>query len=193
MNKELFLSQALIKFENLGELVETLDEYIELHTAAIAKYGDKLGGLLRAPGSNTKSHYESEYQKDEQSSQSFEQSPVNGRKDGKRRENMDSEGWLVLEADDYALKLASGNASSLSAKQSASMFKIVESLKERVALLQAAQKVINTLPAEGFKQDQAFVAVFRDGVPRQIIPTFEESTQKRKFRYSENFEIRVLA
>ena len=181
------LSQSLIKFENLNELIQTLEDYIEMHNSAIARYGDTLGGLLRSPSSNRKVLF------DQGSDQELvQQPPVNARNSKKRQDNLDGEGWLVLEAEDYVLKLASGNAASISSKQSATMFKIVEALKAKVVLLQSAQKVISSLPAEGFKPDQAFVTFFRDGVPRQIIPIDEPVIQKRRFRYSEGFQIRVL-
>ena len=41
------LDQSLIPFEDLDDLLKTLDEYMELHQDALQRYGDRLGGLLR--------------------------------------------------------------------------------------------------------------------------------------------------
>ena len=41
------LDQSIIVFEDLNDLLKTLDEYIELHQDALQRYGDRLGNLLR--------------------------------------------------------------------------------------------------------------------------------------------------
>jgi hypothetical protein len=193
MNKDLYLSPSLVAFQDLSELLSTVDEYIEAHSAAIANYEDRLGVVLRGASSETR-----------QGSRPFEQAevPIDLQNGGDPQPKMDKrkrpssegreEGWLVLEADETNLKVATGNSSSTAQKQTEALFKIIESLKARLASLDKARKLISSLPGQGFKPNQKIAVMFRDGIPRQIIPMNEIARPKRKFKYSEVFDIQVL-
>ena len=196
MNKELYVSPALVTFENFSELLETLDEYIDAHSKTIARYEDKLGVLLRsANGGDSKQGMMRFDQEDStanvENSQAQEVQPSQ-----KRRRSPSSEGgeqgWLVLEADETSIRVASGSASSTNGKQIEALFKIIESLKAKLASLQVSRKLVSDLPSQGFSQDQKIVVMFRDGLPRQIIPSYEVTRVVKKFRYSEQFDIQVL-
>src|SRR5579875_1939979 len=47
MRHELGISPAIIVFENLSDMLSTLEEYAEFHNRAIERYRDRLGLLLR--------------------------------------------------------------------------------------------------------------------------------------------------
>ena len=150
----------MITFESLSDLLSALDEYIEYHNLFIAKYGDRLGGLLRGGTEDVTPSREDEH------------------------------GWYLLESEEFTIKVA--NSISLPAAESSQLFKIVDALKARVASLEAARVLLGELPSQGFRPDQRYIVMFKDGLPKQVIPTNESYQQQRKFRYSEHFELNVL-
>jgi len=193
MNSDLLLSPSLVSFEDFSELMETVEESIQLHTKAIAKYEDKLGVLLRGSGESKQG------MNFDRASQmpSLDNGDVQQPKSDKKRRASSADqsdvGWLVLEAEETSVKVATGSAASTTGKQVEALFKIIESLKAKLASLERVRKLISDLPAQGFKPNQSIVVMFRDGIPRQIIPANEVARAYKKFRYSEQFDAQVLA
>lgn len=196
MNSDLLLSPSLVSFEDFSELMETVDESIQIHTKAIAKYEDKLGVLLRGSGESKQG------MNFDRGSQTPNLDNGNGgesqqpKSDKKRRASSADQsdlGWLVLEAEETSVKVATGSVASTTGKQVEALFKIIESLKAKLASLERVRKLISDLPAQGFKPNQSIVVMFRDGIPRQIIPSNEAARAYKKFRYSEQFDAQVLA
>jgi hypothetical protein len=185
MNKDLYLSPSLVTFEDFSSLLEEVDDLIDNHNKAIAKYEDKLGVLLRGVGTQTKRGMTA-FDQDENMAGVEEEDSRGGKGSGE-------EGWLVLESDDSNLKVATGSANSARRKQTEALFKIIESLKARLVSIQKARKLISGLPSQGFNPNQKIVVMFRDGIPRQIIPSYESTKAMRKFKYSEVFDIQALA
>jgi hypothetical protein len=198
MNTDLLLSPSLVSFEDLSGLIETVDESIQLHSKAIAKYEDRLGVLLRGSGdSNHGINFDHDAKMPSVDNGSDEeiQQPKSDRKrrGGASSANAGETGWLVLEAEETSVKVATGSLASTSGKQVESLFKIIESLKAKLASLERIRKLISELPGQGFRANQSIVVMFRDGIPRQIIPANEVARAYKKFRYSEQFDVQVLA
>jgi hypothetical protein len=197
MNTDLLLSPSLISFEDFSELMETVDESIQIHTKAIAKYEDKLGVLLRGTG-DSKQGMNFDHGSQMPSLENTNGGDIQQPKSDKKRRASSSDGseagWLVLEAEETSVKVATGGVASTSGKQVEALFKIIESLKAKLASLERVRKLISDLPAQGFKPNQNIVVMFRDGIPRQIIPSNEAAARAyKKFRYSEQFDAQVLA
>jgi hypothetical protein len=177
LKRELGLSAALLTFEDLDDLLETLTDRIEAHSQAIAGYGDLLGTLLRGNNSSNPDGSGIPDPSDTEMQQSRKRS---GGVEG---------GWLTNDEEEYSLKVAVTNTSS---KEASSLFKIVESLKSKLVMLQAAHKFLSDLPSQGIKPDQRFHVIFREGVPREVIPTNVSAVTGKKFKYAGSFELKVL-
>jgi hypothetical protein len=184
MNKDLYLSPSLVTFEDFRSLLDEVDDLIDAHKDSIAKYEDRLGVLLRGVGSKAKSGM-SAFDQDSEMTSSFEEEEGRG--------TASQQGWLVLEDEDTNLKIATGSANAAKGKQTEALFKIIESLKARLASMQKVRKLVGDLPAKGFNPNQKIVVLFREGIPKQIIPSYEVSRAVRKFKYAEQFDIQVLA
>lgn len=183
MNKDLYLSPSLVTFADFSNLLGEVDNHIDAHKIAIAKYEDMLGVLLRGSGPDTKRGMTA-FDQDTAMASAMEEEDA--------RNNGSEEGWLILETEETNLKVATGSASSTRGKQTEALFKIIESLKARLVSLQKVRKLISELPGQGFNPNQKIVVMFRDGIPRQIIPSYESSKAAKKFKYSEQFDIQVL-
>jgi hypothetical protein len=186
MNKDLYLSPSLVKFEDFSSLLSEVDDLIDIHKDSIARYEDKLGVMLRGVGSENKRGM-SAFDQDSEAGSSVDEEDVPVRGAGSEQ------GWLVLENEETNLKVATGSANSARGKQTEALFKIIESLKARLVSLQKVRKLISELPGKGFNPNQKIVVMFREGIPRQIIPSYEASKALKKFKYSEQFDIQVLA
>jgi hypothetical protein len=183
MQKDLYLSPSIVTFDDFNGLLGEVDDYIDAHKNAIAKYEDKLGVLLRGAGSEAKKRGMSAFDQDYSMNTMDEEDLQSGSSE---------QGWLVLESEETNLKVATGSASSTRGKQTAALFKIIESLKARLVALQRVRKLISELPSQGFNPNQKIVVMFREGIPRQIIPSYETSRAAKKFKYSDQFNIQVL-
>lgn len=187
LRKELGLSHAVLVFENLNELLQTMDEYADLHSKTVARYDDRLGQLLRGQG----------VQRDQtaMSSSLDAVDPEDSKKDkkqkGDKKREGEERGWTTLGTEEFSIKISNGNA-SITSNEVSVLFKIVESLKAKIAMINTARKMLSELPTQGFRGDQRLRVVFRDGIPKQIIPTNEMADQQRKFRYVEQFQIMPL-
>ncbi|MDG6998266.1 MAG: hypothetical protein JRN15_04035 [Nitrososphaerota archaeon] len=184
LRKELGLSQSVLVFKNLNDLLGTLDEYAELHSNAVAMYDDRLGHLLRNSGLQ---------------GEKFAGSPdmidSDDKKDKKqkvdKKKELEERGWLTLGSEEFAIKIATSSA-SLASNEVSALFRVVEQLKAKVVMINSARKLLSELPSKGFRADQKIRVVFRDGLPKQVIPTNEMEDQQPKFRYSEQFQIMPL-
>ena len=182
LRTELGLSHSVLVFKNLNDLLATLDEYAELHSHAVANYDDRLGHLLRDQGikgenlSALKEPLEPEDQKKDK------------KQKGDKKKESEERGWFTLGSDEFAIKI--GNSSLLAASNEiSSLFRVVELLKAKIVMINSARKILSELPSKGFRGDQKLRVVFRDGLPKQIIPTNEMEDQQAKFRYEEQFQI----
>lgn len=182
LRTELGLSHSVLVFKNLNDLLATLDEYAELHSHAVANYDDRLGHLLRDQGikgenlSALKEPLEAEDQKKDK------------KQKGDKKKETEERGWFTLGSDEFAIKI--GNSSLLAASNEiSSLFRVVELLKAKIVMINSARKLLSELPSKGFRGDQKLRVVFRDGLPKQIIPTNEMEDQQTKFRYEEQFQI----
>lgn len=207
MKEDFFLSPALVTFEDFAEFLTALDQLIDSHSKAIAKYEDKLGVLLRGSEAESRGGMHFDQQQQDHLSlsnvDSAQQQPdpvVQGRgesnakkKKGSPSQDASEQGWLVLEAEETSVKVASGNAASVTGKHVEALFKVIESLKAKLASLERIRKLVSDLPAQGFKANQRIIVMVRDGLPRQIIPSYEVVRAQKKFAYSEEFDIQALA
>lgn|SRR5487761_89805 len=184
MRKELAISPVILAFDNLDELLSNIDEEIELHKKVLARYGDRLGVLLRNKG-GAESLQTSAAQDRMESDRT---QPKN-----KKRGDTEDGGWMSFESEEYTLKVATTSLNSPpSSYEVAQLFKVAEALKTKVAALEISKRFLNDFPSKGFRADQRFFVVFREGIPRQIIPTNESREQMKRFRYSDQFETAVL-
>lgn len=195
MNKDLLLSPSLVSFQDFSELMETVDESIQTHSKAIAKYEDRLGVLLRGSGGESKQglNFDQSQIPNMDNDSGVEIQPKSDKKRKASSSDGSELGWLVLESEETSVKVATGSVASITGKQVEALFKIIESLKAKLASLERVRKLISDLPAQGFKPNQSIVVMFRDGIPRQIIPSNEAARAYKKFRYSEQFDTQVLA
>ena len=178
LRKELGLSHSVLVFKNLDDLLATLDEYVELHSNAVAKYDDRLGFLLRSSGA--------EGDQNLASAQSIERDDK--KQKGDKRRDPEDRNWVTLGTDEYAIKIAA-NFTAVASNEISALFRVVELLKAKILMINSARKLLAELPSKGFRADQKIRVVFRDGVPRQVIPTNEMEDQQQKFHYSEQFQI----
>lgn len=190
MRKELSLPYSIISFENLKELISNMEEYIDLHQNIAEKYGDRLGYLLRRSGSSGDAFMQTSPQTDTQSD-SDEKPKAAGFMGGKKR-TLDERGWVVLGTDEFTIRVATGTGNSLTSSEISVLFKIVEQLKAKIASLQLALRLLSELPTKGFRADQRLLVVFKDGLPKQVIPTGETSAEQKRFRYLEQFQTTIL-
>lgn len=184
----------MISFESLEDLLGTIDEYIELHTKTSERYGDRLGNLLRSTGGAGEDSMQTAAQIDSDSDPRKSNGFMGGRKDKRQGDSgrQDESGWVSLGTEEYSVKVASGLGNSVTSSEVSVLFKIVEQLKMKLAGLQSARKILADLPSQGFRADQRLLVVFKDGLPRQVIPTNEISAQQKRFKYADQFRATVL-
>lgn len=193
INKDFFLSPSLVTFEDFNEVIAAVDQLIDSHSKAIAKYEDSLGVLLR--GSEGDSRSGMHFDQDMALSKLDIGQENQGKNEKKKKSSPDAgeQGWLILESEETSVKVASGNVTSVTGKHVEALFKVIESLKAKLASLERIRKLISDLPAQGFKPNQRIIVMMRDGLPRQIIPSYEAVKAQKKFVFSEQFDIQVLA
>ncbi len=193
MRKELGISPCVIMFENHADLQKTIDEYTEYQRHMVEKYRDRLGVLLRQAGmpAISQSLQSSSQGSDQPSANELSQEQLQQIKKKEAKKQSDEKGWIVLEADDCSIKIAASSASRASGEVSV-LFKIVEALNAKVQGLKISSKIIAELPSRGIKPDQRFLVVFKDGLPKQIIPTNETYASQAKFKYVDQFELTPL-
>ena len=177
------LGQSLIVFEDLNDLQRTLDEYVDLYKDALQRYGDRLGNLLRLSGGTS----------EQVSGGSPQQTQT---KDGsQKRKGSDKEPWTIFKLDkegDVNLRIANIAVLSPTSAENALLFRMIESLKEKLENLKDARKIISELPTLGYRTNQRFLVAFADGLPKQIIPTNQSYSTSGRFQFMEEFEVGLL-
>ena len=194
MREEIGLTNSVMAFENLNEVLALMDQSIENHSKVIKRYEDRLGILLRLARESTDPRLKSAgNQVPMPGAGNGDQPDQKKKKDDKKREPGEDRGWVVLQNADHDLKLASGSESSIISNEISILFKITETLKAKVPPLEAARKLLSDRPSQGFDPNSRFRVVFKDGLPRYVLPTAEARTsQQKKFWYAETFRIAVL-
>lgn len=117
----------------------------------------------------------------------------NRKKKEDKRRDAEEKGWIVLESGDYTIRLANGPETQMLANEVSLLFKVIETLKSKTAGLESSRKMISELTSQGFKSDRTLRVVFKDGLPKYLIPAAEISAQQqKKFRYGEQFRLAIL-
>ena len=190
MREELSLTNSVMTFENLNEVLAVLDQSTDIHSKIIKRYEDRLGILLRLARESTDPRLKSVSSQIGSPGEPQEQKK---RKDDKKGQPPEEKGWILLESEDHDLKLASGSESAITSNEISILFKIIESLKAKLPALEAARKLLSEMPSQGFDANGRFRVVFKDGLPKYVLRTAEaRNTQQKKFWYAETFRIAVL-
>ncbi|MGI0078984.1 MAG: hypothetical protein ACRECH_05115, partial [Nitrososphaerales archaeon] len=95
MRKELAISPVILAFDDLDELLSNLDEEIDLHKKMLARYGDRLGVVLRDKGG-------SEAFQKSAAQEAVESDRTQAR--NKKRGETEEGGWISFESEEYTLK-----------------------------------------------------------------------------------------
>lgn len=184
------LAHSIISFENLAELLEELDQYIEVNTKLTKRYEDRLGFLLRLAKDSSDPKLQN-VSRDFSSLEPGAENQGKKKKDDKKRDS-DERGWIMLEDEEAVLRIASGSDAQIISNEISILFKVIEILKARVLALNSSRRLFSNLPSRGLDNTRSLRVVFRDGLPRYVIPSDETSVQRNKFRYSEKFTLSVL-
>ena len=197
MRDELTLTNSIIGFENLNEVLAVLDQSIDIHSMMIKRYEDRLGVLLRQARESNDPRLKSVGSQIPMPGMSDgyidPKSNDKKKKDDKKRDPGEEKGWIALESEDHSLKLATGSEAQIAANEISILFKITEALKSKLPALEASRKLLSDLPSQGFRADQRLRVVFKDGLPKYVLPTTEPNAQnQKKFWYQESFRIAVL-
>lgn len=192
MKEELALAQSLISFDSLSDLLAELDYCVEIYSKMMKRYEDRLGSLLRQAKDSSDPRLRS-VSSDQNAviGQSDSEQQNKKKKDDKKRDAEDK-GWVVLEEGDVTIRLANGSEGQLLSNEISLLFKVIEALKSKIIAIEASRKLISGLTAQGFKSDRRLRVIFKDGLPRYLIPSIDAAVQERKFRYGEQFRIAVL-
>jgi len=198
MREELLLAHSVMAFENLNEVLAVLDQSIDIHSKLVKRYEDRLGVLLRLARESTDPRLKSAGNLIPMPGMGVGEAEPRGgsdkkKQDKKRDQGGEEKGWIVLETEDHSLKLATGSEALIASNEISILFKIIETLKSKLPALEASRKLLSDLPAQGFRADQRLRVVFKDGLPRYVLPTSEARTEnQKKFWYQESFRIAVL-
>jgi len=202
MREELILAHSVMAFENLNEVLVVLDQSIDVHSKMIKRYEDRLGVLLRQARESSDPRLRSAGNQIPMPSTGGSEPdlrtavrPDDNKKkqDKKRDQGGEEKGWIVLESEDHSLKLATGSETLIASNEISILFKIIETLKSKLPALESSRKLLSDLPSQGFRADQRLRVVFKDGLPKYVLPTTEAQTQnQKKFWYQESFRIAVL-
>jgi hypothetical protein len=191
----------MITFQNLEDLLGAIDDSIEIHTRAIERYSDLLGGILRDTiGNGPAQQIQPEPKPKTPENRGGFGLPIFSKsqpsKDNKKPQNakleQEQKGWMLLEYGDYSLKIATGQPTLINSKRTETLFKIVEALKSKVAMLQTARKSLADLPSRGLRSNQSISVVFKDGIPRQILPSVESKDRRSRFAFQSDFAIEPM-
>jgi hypothetical protein len=193
MKEELSVAHSIISFDNLADLLSELDTSIETHSKLTKRYEDRLGILLRqATGSGDARVRAASAEMGSGSGQIDSDQQQKKKKDDKRRD-VEEKGWVVMEAGDNTIRIASGTEGQLVSNEISLLFKVIETLKARMAALESSRKILSDLASQGLKSDRRLKVVFRDGLPKYVIPSSDASSQQyKKFKYAEQFRLAVL-
>ena len=195
MRDELSVAHSIVSFDSIGDLLEELDESLETYSKITKRYEDRLGMLLRQAKQSNDPKLQAvsaDLGSSSGQSDSDQQDKGKKKKEDKKRD-VEEGGWIVLEAGEHTIRLANGPDSQILSNEVALLFKVIETLKSRIVALESSRKVISELTSQGFKSNRKIKVVFKDGLPRFIIPSSESSSlQQKKFKYGEQFRLAVL-
>ena len=189
MREELSLAHSIISFENLAELLEELDQYIEINAKLTKRYVDRLGYLLRVAKDSADPRLMSVSQ---DLGMLDSESENQRKKKNDKKKAPEEKGWISLEDGEHIVRVATGSDAQLVSNEISILFKVVETLKSRIAGLNSSRRLFSNLPSRGFDTTHKLRVGFKDGLPRYLLPSSEASVQRNKFRYSESFSISVL-
>jgi hypothetical protein len=195
MREELSVAHSIISFDNLGDLLSELDDSIETYSKLTKRYEDRLGTLLRqAKESNDPKLQAVSAELGTSSGQTdSEQQEKNKKRKEDKRRDVEERGWIVMEAGDHTIRLANGSDSQILADEVSLLFKVIETLKSKTAALGSSRKMLSEMTSQGFKSDRRLKVVFKDGLPKYLIPVSEGfGQQQKKFKYGEQFRLAVL-
>ncbi len=193
MREELSVAHSIISFDNLADLLSELDYSIETYSKLTKRYADRLGILLRqAKDSGDPRLRTASAEAGSSSGQSDSDQQQKKKKDDKSRD-VEEKGWIVMESGDNTIRIANGSDAQFTSNEISLLFKVIETLKARMVGLESSRKTLSELTSQGFKSDRRLKVVFKDGLPKYVIPSAELSTQQhKKFKYGEQFRLAVL-
>ncbi|MHB1867412.1 MAG: hypothetical protein ACYCPP_00525 [Nitrososphaerales archaeon] len=194
MREELSVAHSIISFDSLNDLLSELDRSIDTYSKLTKRYEDRLGILLRQAKDSNDPKLQAVSAEGFSSGQNDSEQQNKKKKEDKKRDSEEKEkGWIILEAGDYTIRLANGPDTQTLANEVSLLFKVIETLRSKTVALEASRKMISELASQGFKSDRRLRVVFRDGLPKYMIPSSESSIQQgKKFRYGEQFRLAVL-
>ena len=166
---------------------------IDTYSKLTKRYEERLGILLRQAKDSNDPKLQSVSAEGFSSGQNDSEQQNKKKKEDKKRDSEEKEkGWIILEAGDYAIRLANGPDTQTLANEVSLLFKVIETLRSKAVALEASRKMISELASQGFKSDRRLRVVFKDGLPKYMIPSSESSPRQKKFRYGEQFRLAVL-
>jgi hypothetical protein len=195
MREELSVAHSIIPFDSISDLLSELDDSIEIYSRLTKRYEDRLGTLLRQAKESKDPRLQAVSAELGAASGQVDsdQQEKNKKKKEDKKRDPEERGWIVLEAGDHTIRLANGTDSQIMANEVALLFKVIETLKSKTISLESSRKMISEMTSQGFKSDQRLRVIFKDGLPRYLIPISESfSHHEKKFSYAEQFRLAVL-
>jgi hypothetical protein len=191
-NRELVLNQSLIEFENLDELLVALDECIDIHAKAVQRYGDRLGALLRQGKSTTDQGGDSNQSQKQQQQQQAKENPTQKRGGGRAEKGDPWTNFRLDKEGNVNLRVANPSMISPVSAENSILFRLIETLREKLQSLETARKIIAGLPSQGCRAEQRFLVSFAEGLPRQVIPMNQTSSAQVRFQFKDDFQLDPL-
>lgn len=195
MREELSVAHSIISFDSLSDLLSELDDFIETYSRLTKRYEDRLGILLRQAKESNDPKLQAvsaELGSSTGQADSDQQDKNKKRKEDKKKD-VEDRGWVVMEGVNHTIRLATGSDTQMLANEVSLLFKVIETLKAKSAALESSRKMISEMTSQGFKADRRLRVVFKDGLPRYLIPVADISSQRqKKFEYAEQFRLAVL-
>ena len=191
LREELSVAHSIISFDNLAEFLSELDNSVETHSKLTKRYEDRLGMLLRQAKDSSDPKLRTVSNEFGSTAQSDSEQQQKRKKDDRKRD-VEEKGWIILEDGYNTVRLANGGEGQLLSSEISILFKVIETLKSKITALESSRKMISELTSQGFRSDRKLKVVFKDGLPKYIIPSFESSIQQVKFKYSEQFRLAVI-
>lgn len=160
------ISTGLMRFYSQAEVLKYMKEVAEYYEKESAKYGDKLGGMLRSgPGEAAKE----------------EKKQDKGDKKGDQKPKGQGGGWIKM----GTLLL---NTTNSGPAQTEVMYQIHEELKQKLARVNEAIKSFEQNASTLIPQTATFVLYVRNGVPERMIVEAEEA-KKTAFAFDGKFRV----
>lgn len=191
MREELSVAHSIIPFDNIDNLLSEIDELTETYSRLTKRYEDRLGILLRQAKESSDPKLQAVSTEMSPPGQG-ESDQDRGKKKEKKRD-VEERGWIVLQAGDVNIRLANGSDAQILAGEVSLLFKVIETLKSKIIALESCRKMISEMSSQGFKSDRRLRVIFKDGLPKYLIPASEAAIQvQKRFKYTEQFRLAVL-